>query len=369
MGSLFDVADSVFQSKNATFIDTTPSAGPHSTYHSDDMPTLFLLDETLKQIQHSRANSALCYSHHPVVTDSKPEPWKYKSETTELQPKHSERLHHDHHNPLRRVFSGLLAPSNQPPEQGDSSQEPPSKLLLPTVASIPSNQTTVDTSPPSVLTTHESDATARNVLKAVADDIEAFERHRFRDSTIVHPKQLADYIDAKYTRGILGSVAASPFVMLARKKVAMRVQDLRQQKALPPTVPLESSNQCPVQSLADFGDDIRGTLSMLAVQGPEKGLPSKPPPPFVGPTPEPPPEARTSYHPQQPTAQAAILAKLMKLPRSQMDKLPKAHRELVEFSKKYHQALDLPPDKVAALPPHQQKMLHELRAKAQQASQ
>ncbi|RHY47503.1 hypothetical protein DYB38_007870 [Aphanomyces astaci] len=272
MGSLFDVADSVFQCKNATFIDTTPSAGPHSTYDSDAVPTLFLLDETLKQIQHSRANSALCYSHHPVVADSKPEPWKYKSETTELQPKHSARLHHDHHNPLRRVFSGLLAPSNQPPE-------------------------------------------------------------------------------------------------VTKHKIAMRVQDLRQQKALPPTVPLESSNQCPVQSLADFGDDIRGTLSMLAVKGPEKGLPSKPPPPFLGPTPEPPPEARTSYHPPQPTAQAAILAKLMKLPRSQMDKLPKAQRELVEFSKKYHQALDLPPDKVAALPPHQQKMLHELRAKAQQASQ
>ncbi len=120
MGSLFDVADGIFQSKNAT--TTKPTLKPaYSKYDgSSDVPTLFLLDDTLRQIQDSRAKSAsTCYprqannpNNDPKV--GLPEPWKYKGGSAsesklEVLTKPTRQSNH----PLRRVFSNILPPSGE----------------------------------------------------------------------------------------------------------------------------------------------------------------------------------------------------------------------------------------------------------------
>ncbi|ETW01419.1 hypothetical protein H310_06948 [Aphanomyces invadans] len=378
MGSLFDVADAVFQSKNATGGHATRSTTAPRAEHDADIPTLLLLDETLRQIQDSRTKSALCFTPPNVANNVTSEPWKYKAdantepESSALGRGKQSIIRHSHH-PLRRVFSNILTPSDQP-EQCDSrvpsplDNTPKDTFVVPT-----SNQAMADTpaSPalatPSFVPVDAADATARAVLKAIAEDMDAFEQHRFGDPSIATRADLANYIDNKYARGVLATAASTPFVELARKKVARRVEALRHQQpvASPPVVD-EPNPSRSTQSLEEFGNDIRAALRFVRANGP----------PELGTTPQHPPPSRrpavATHVPSQPNAtphpQAAIVAKLMKLPKSHMEKLPKAQRELVEFSKRYQQALELPPDKLAALPTHQQQFIHDLRSKVPQPS-
>ncbi|ETW01420.1 hypothetical protein, variant [Aphanomyces invadans] len=214
MGSLFDVADAVFQSKNATGGHATRSTTAPRAEHDADIPTLLLLDETLRQIQDSRTKSALCFTPPNVANNVTSEPWKYKAdantepESSALGRGKQSIIRHSHH-PLRRVFSNILTPSDQP-EQCDSrvpsplDNTPKDTFVVPT-----SNQAMADTpaSPalatPSFVPVDAADATARAVLKAIAEDMDAFEQHRFGDPSIATRADLANYIDNKYARGVL----------------------------------------------------------------------------------------------------------------------------------------------------------------------
>ncbi|CAK4070278.1 unnamed protein product [Aphanomyces euteiches] len=208
-----------------------------------------------------------------------------------------------------------------------------------------------------VSTSHDPDATARSVLKTFTEEIDAFEKRALPDMPT--PYKFAKRIQQKYLEGTLATLPDTSFVKLARKKVLSKVQEYKLRKDQ------SATNQCSTEALAEFGDDIRETLKLFrkgrvaeeedgAKSIPNVQLPIQKEPPNVFPQPLP----KTDPPPQQ----IAMLEKLMKLPRSQLEKLPKAQRELVEFSKKYQVALTMSREKLASLPPHQQQMVKQLRA-------
>ncbi|KAF0684564.1 Aste57867_23482 [Aphanomyces stellatus] len=364
MGSLFDVADSVFEYKN---IATKPSSAPalSSSYatKTTKVPTLFLLDETLKQIHDSRDKSASA-SHTASQHATPVPPWKYKSEVRLDQPP----LAPSNYNPLRRVFSNTVLqtePEKNENQSGSCATERGNTTTNARASMEPTNnQSQVYTEPTNA---QKADAIARSVLKSLTEDIDAFERQTLSDASTSTPTKFATYIEKKYNQDILASVSPTPFVVLARKKVSNRAEEFR--KRAPSPHHNSDSNQSPTVALEDFGNEIRQTLNLFSskyTEPKDRSGHNQQKPPTAGRTlsikPSTPASAiETNLSPDQ--QKMLILEKLMKLPRSQLDRLPKAQRELVDFTKKYQQAVTMPPNKLSQLTPHQQHMVQQLKSK------
>lgn len=58
-----------------------------------------------------------------------------------------------------------------------------------------------------------------------------------------------------------------------------------------------------------------------------------------------------------------VLEKLLTLPPESVEKLPKAQRELVEYTRRYRQMLTLKPEQIQSMPPHQQQLIKHIRTK------
>jgi hypothetical protein len=129
--------------------------------------------------------------------------------------------------------------------------------------------------------------------------------------------------------------------------------------------------------LEALGNDIRNTLNMLKTEERMSHqaaiLPSDSRRAHAQPHGAASPTKRVNsvpYHERNPfktsyssSEQTMLLERLMKLPKSHLEKLPKAQRELVAFSQKYQEALTLPPDKVALLPLPQQHMIAQMKSR------
>ncbi|KAG9404300.1 hypothetical protein AC1031_004513 [Aphanomyces cochlioides] len=372
MGSLFDLADSVFQCKTAAAPIKPSSAPPTLRCGASveaDVPTLFLLDETLRQIQVSRDKNLATSNQN---TSLPREPWRYKSETNFITSSSpclaSERKSNHEQSPLRRVYSNTLLQvedSNNSPKAKESFQQD-AKVNNSRGSTEPSNN---NQQAREVSTSQDTDATARSVLKTFTEEIDAFEKRALSDMPT--PYRFAEHIQQKYLEGALATLPDTSFVKLARKKVLSKVQEYKLRKDQSSYSETNQPNQCSTEALTEFGDDIRETLKLfrkgrLTDDGAKSitnvQLPIQKEPPNFS-------DLKTNVFPQPlsktdpPQQQIAMLEKLMKLPRSQLEKLPKAQRELVEFSKKYQVALTMSPEKLASLPPHQQQMVKQLRAK------
>ncbi|OQS07068.1 hypothetical protein THRCLA_20224 [Thraustotheca clavata] len=219
----------------------------------------------------------------------------------------SKHIENEPRKPLRNVFSN--------------------SLLEPKVIDAPPNNPLREMGG-KVVIVNQSDDTAKGLLKAVTEACEAFERAN-------HPDKLDELIQTLELKlATLNTLASTPFVALVRKKIDQKLTTYK----LPPKELKETKNN----DLEAFGNDIKATLKSL--KSTSNSSPHHP-----------------QTHPNQ--SSTTILDKLMKLPKSQLERLPKAQQELVEFSKRYQQVLSLPSDKLAQLPLHQQQLVVQLRNK------
>ncbi|EQC31651.1 hypothetical protein SDRG_10816 [Saprolegnia diclina VS20] len=319
--SLFELADAVFEAKPS-------SAPPRYATASGELPTLFLLDETLQQLHLARP---LAGRTAPVTT---PTPWTYKPRDVptplaigalpSASPNAPSSSLSASQNPLRRVFSNSLLEASAP------SPRPPLVAQTPPCGA----NTETDT----------NDAAARSALKAALDECDAYDRDG-ATSAAVAPAAFAATIEDKYLRATLAPLPTTPFVALARKRLQRRLLEY--------VADVASANApSSAGDLEAFGRDIRAVLTSLQDQTSNQRTHDE--------------SDSLSAHVQgtkQPTTgQAALLAKLATLPKAQLEKLPKAQQELVAFSKRYQQVLSMAPADVAQLPPHTQQFV--VRAQA-----
>ncbi|OQR90243.1 hypothetical protein ACHHYP_05691 [Achlya hypogyna] len=307
--SLFDVADAVFESKSLA--PYKPSSAPAALppFAPGAVPTLFLLDETLQHLHNARDRA-------PVVAPKPvPSTWQYKS-TRDTSASATSGPHHEA-GPLRRVFSNSLLDMTSPPTTKEPDRPDPKP----------------------------ADAVARSALKAAMDECEAYDRTAGDPATALSPQDFAQTLEKKYIEASLAGLPETAFVVLARKKIKARVREYAGRR------------ERDAGQLEAFGDEIRAALNSL---GRDQSS-----------------NQTTHTHGDSlsahvdavakvtsvPTPSQGMLEKLLALPKSQLEKLPKAQQELVAFTRRYQQAMALTPDQVAQLPAHQQALVAQLRAK------
>jgi hypothetical protein len=103
MGSLFDIADAVFESKNIKPFNIPPVLQKLTPPSNEQVvPTLFLLDETLQYIQKARELPHVDSQHKPTPV------WVYKSKSEARLVNRDIGVPSVQLNPLRRVFSNCV---------------------------------------------------------------------------------------------------------------------------------------------------------------------------------------------------------------------------------------------------------------------
>ncbi|KAL4150778.1 hypothetical protein PRNP1_010175 [Phytophthora ramorum] len=174
----------------------------------------------------------------------------------------------------------------------------------------------------------DPDVTAKAVLCEVTNEIDQL--MATDTSSAEEGESLLRMLSDKYINTRLSKLPGTPFVLLVRKKVAQRLQQLEDHLSARKTIDkhVESSSGNNNDPSAT-GSDSWKTLQKLT------------------------------------PAQHEMLQNLLRLPEKQLLKLPKAQLELVQFAKRYDKLIKATPDQLRHLPIEHQQLVRSMQQQQQ----
>ncbi|KAK1946479.1 hypothetical protein P3T76_002032 [Phytophthora citrophthora] len=283
MGSLFDIAAGLSQYED----DAKPKSATLQAAHSQS--ALGLLHETFETIYGSREYRS---SNRPLPFARSTSMIQIRS-TRLSDSKTSEVLDAR----LRRLAS--FKSSVRAPERRMAPAIAVASLIIPPPPSVPPPS---DHNKPN---NRDPDLTAKAVLREVTDQVSQL--MTTNTNSTKEEESLLRMLSEKYVHGQLNKLPGTPFVLLVRKKVTQKLEQLEQhlRSRREPGIPVADNSE----NNNSRNDELPTTPfdSMANVKSLQKLTPT----------------------------QHEVLQNLLRLPEKQLLKLPVAQLELVQFAKRY----------------------------------
>ncbi|KAG1710311.1 hypothetical protein DVH05_017315 [Phytophthora capsici] len=172
------------------------------------------------------------------------------------------------------------------------------------------------------------DLTAKAVLREVTDQVNQL--MATSTNSAKEDESLLRMLSEKYVHGQLSKLPGTPFVLLVRKKITQKLEQLeqhlrtRREPNKPVITESESNNS---------RNDEAPAVSFGSVKSLQKLTPT----------------------------QHEVLQNLLRLPEKQLLKLPAAQLELVQFAKRYDKLVKATPDQLRHLPIEHQKLVRSMQ--------
>ncbi|RLN60908.1 hypothetical protein BBJ28_00010082 [Nothophytophthora sp. Chile5] len=182
----------------------------------------------------------------------------------------------------------------------------------------------------------DPDLAAKAILREVADEVEQL--MAVGSSSADADASLIRMLTAKYVDARLSKLPGTPFVLLVRKKVAQKLEQLE----------LRLRSRWEEAAAAKEDED---TTSNNSKSGDTAVAPSD--------------TAPWQRMQGMTSVQREVLQDLLRLPEKQLLKLPRAQLELVQFAKRYDKLLKATPDELRRLPVEHQQLVRRMQQQQQ----
>ncbi|KAG7380896.1 hypothetical protein PHYPSEUDO_006666 [Phytophthora pseudosyringae] len=186
----------------------------------------------------------------------------------------------------------------------------------------------------------DPDATAKAVLREVTSEVDQL--MATSTSSAEEDESLLRMISDKYVHARLSKLSGTPFVLLVRKKVAQKLEQLEQhvrsrresnQPATWENLESENNSSSKTENSSPMSFGAIPTAKSLQLLS---------------------------------ATQHEVLQNLLRLPDKQLLKLPKAQLELVQFAKRYDKLVKATPDQLRHLPIEHQQLVRSMQRQQKQ---
>ncbi|KAF4032382.1 hypothetical protein GN244_ATG15692 [Phytophthora infestans] len=315
MGSLFDIAAGLSQYEDG------PS--DNNTQHNiNPQSALGILDETFETIYSSRQHQSTSRNVPLLRSTSMVQLHSTRLGESKSCDALDARLHR-----LVSSKSSSFRSSIAATERRVGPAIAAAGLIIPPPPAIPSPSDNVTNR----YTREDPDVAAKTILREVSSE---YDRLMVTSTgSTEEDESLLRMLSEKYVHLRLSKLPGTPFVLLVRKKVSLKLQQLEH-------------HLCSRRNADNLKSNNRSNNSSNRIDIPATPFDSLPPVKSL----------QKATPPQK-----EMLQNLRRLPESQLLKLPRAQRELVQFAKRFDKLVKATPDQLQHLPIEHQQLIREMQ--------